>query len=41
MPIDEAIDAEATAQAICMQSADFHRAYEAFATKRTPRFEGK
>ncbi len=41
MPIDEAIDAEATAQAICMQSADFHRAYEAFVAKQTPRFEGK
>ena len=41
MPIDEAIDAEATAQAICMQSTDFHRAYEAFVAKQTPRFEGK
>ena len=41
MPIDEAIDAEATAQAICMQSADFHHAYEAFVAKQTPRFEGK
>jgi len=41
MPIDEAIDAEATAQAICMQSADFHSAYQAFVAKQTPRFEGK
>ncbi len=41
MPIDEAIDAEATAQAICMQSTDFQRAYEAFVAKQTPRFEGK
>jgi enoyl-CoA hydratase/carnithine racemase len=41
MPIDAAIDAEATAQAICMQSADFHRAYKAFVAKQTPRFEGK
>jgi len=40
MPLDEAIDAEARAQAICMESRDFRRAYEAFAAKRTPRFEG-
>jgi len=41
MPVDAAIDAEAVAQAICMQSADFHRAYEAFIARQTPRFEGK
>ena len=41
MPVDAAIDAEALAQAICMQSADFHRAYEAFIAKQKPRFEGK
>ena len=41
MGIDEAIDAEAEAQAICMESEDFVRAYEAFASKATPRFEGK
>ena len=41
MPVDAAIDAEAVAQAICMQSADFHRAYEAFIAKQKPRFEGK
>jgi enoyl-CoA hydratase/carnithine racemase len=40
MPLDEAIDAEARAQAICMESADFRRAYEAFAAKRAPQFEG-
>jgi enoyl-CoA hydratase/carnithine racemase len=40
MPLDEAIDAEARAQAFCMESADFRRAYEAFAVKQTPRFEG-
>jgi enoyl-CoA hydratase/carnithine racemase len=40
MPLDDAIDAEARAQAICMESADFRRAYEAFAAKRTPQFEG-
>ena len=40
MGIDEALDAEAKAQAVCMQTADFHRAYEAFAAKRKPVFEG-
>jgi enoyl-CoA hydratase/carnithine racemase len=38
--IDEAIEMEAQAQAICMQTKDFQRAYEAFATKRKPTFEG-
>jgi enoyl-CoA hydratase/carnithine racemase len=40
MGLDEAIEAEAEAQAICMQTRDFRRAYEAFAAKRTPVFEG-
>lgn len=40
MPLDDAIDAEAKAQAACMESGDFRRAYEAFVEKRTPRFEG-
>jgi enoyl-CoA hydratase/carnithine racemase len=40
MGLDEAIEAEAQAQAICMQTRDFRRAYEAFAEKRTPVFEG-
>jgi enoyl-CoA hydratase/carnithine racemase len=40
MSIDEAIDAEAEAQARCMQSEDFRRAYRAFVAKQTPRFEG-
>jgi len=40
MGLDEAIEAEAEAQAICMQTHDFRRAYEAFAAKRTPVFEG-
>jgi enoyl-CoA hydratase/carnithine racemase len=40
MDLDSAIDAEAQAQAICMQSADFRRAYDAFLAKSTPRFEG-
>ncbi len=40
MSIDQAIEAEAQAQAICMQTQDFRRAYEAFAAKRKPVFEG-
>jgi enoyl-CoA hydratase/carnithine racemase len=40
MSIDEAIEAEAEAQAICMQTNDFRRAYEAFVAKQTPVFEG-
>ena len=40
MPLDAAIDAEARAQAICMETADFRRAYEAFIAKREPAFEG-
>jgi enoyl-CoA hydratase/carnithine racemase len=40
MPLDVAIDAEAKAQAICMGTADFRRAYEGFINKRTPEFEG-
>ena len=40
MGIDEALDAESKAQAVCMQTADFRRAYEAFAAKRKPVFEG-
>lgn len=40
MSIDEAIEAEAEAQAICMETKDFRRAYEAFAEKRKPVFEG-
>ncbi|GAA4746772.1 enoyl-CoA hydratase family protein [Sphingomonas daechungensis] len=38
--IDEAITMEAQAQAICMKTKDFHRAYEAFANKRKPEFKG-
>jgi enoyl-CoA hydratase/carnithine racemase len=40
MPLDDAIDAEARAQAFCMESNDFRRAYEAFMLKRSPQFEG-
>ena len=38
--LDQAIEAEAQAQAICMQTQDFRRAYEAFAAKRRPEFKG-
>jgi enoyl-CoA hydratase/carnithine racemase len=40
MGIDQAIEAEAQAQALCMQTEDFARAYRAFLAKETPRFEG-
>lgn len=40
MGLDEAIEAEAQAQAICMQTGDFRRAYEAFVAKARPVFEG-
>jgi enoyl-CoA hydratase/carnithine racemase len=40
MTIDMAIEAEAQAQAICMQTQDFHRAFHAFAAKQKPQFEG-
>ena len=40
MSLDVAIESEAQAQAICMQTKDFRRAYEAFAAKREPVFEG-
>jgi enoyl-CoA hydratase/carnithine racemase len=38
--IEQALDMEAEAQARCMQTKDFHRAYEAFAAKRKPEFKG-
>ena len=40
MTIEQAIEAEAQAQAICMQTEDFRRAYEAFAARQKPVFEG-
>jgi len=40
MTLDQAIEAEAQAQAICMQTKDFTRAYEAFANKQKPVFQG-
>jgi enoyl-CoA hydratase/carnithine racemase len=40
MDVDSAIEAEAQAQAICMQTRDYGRAYRAFAAKQKPVFEG-
>ncbi len=40
MSLDQAIEAEAQAQAICMQTRDFERAYQAFVAKSIPKFEG-
>ncbi|NWG23960.1 MAG: enoyl-CoA hydratase family protein [Pseudorhodoplanes sp.] len=40
MPVDQAIEAEAVAQALCMETEDFARAYRAFAAKQKPVFEG-
>jgi enoyl-CoA hydratase/carnithine racemase len=40
MSIESAIEAEAVAQALCMETQDFARAYRAFAAKQKPVFEG-
>ena len=40
MTLDQAIEAEAQAQALCMLTEDFGRAYRAFAAKQKPKFEG-
>ncbi|WP_418319980.1 enoyl-CoA hydratase family protein [Piscinibacter sakaiensis] len=40
MTIEQAIEAEAQAQAICMMTEDFNRAYQAFVAKSRPKFEG-
>jgi enoyl-CoA hydratase/carnithine racemase len=40
MGVDEAIEAEAQAQALCMMTNDFHRAYHAFVARQRPVFEG-
>ncbi|MBS0564532.1 MAG: enoyl-CoA hydratase family protein [Proteobacteria bacterium] len=40
MGLDQAIEAEAQAQAICMATGDFERAYRAFAAREKPVFEG-
>ena len=40
MTLDQAIEAEAQAQAICMQTQDFKRAYDAFSARQKPVFQG-
>ena len=40
MTVEQAVEAEAQAQAICMQTRDFKRAYDAFVAKDKPSFEG-
>ena len=40
MGIEEMVESEAQAQALCMLTQDFRRAFEAFAAKAKPRFEG-
>jgi enoyl-CoA hydratase/carnithine racemase len=40
MDLDTAIEAEAEAQAICMQTQDFRRAFDAFTARQKPKFEG-
>lgn len=40
MSVNDAIDAEAKAQALCMQTQDFQRAYLAFVAKKKPEFKG-
>jgi enoyl-CoA hydratase/carnithine racemase len=40
MSVDDAIDHEAQAQAVCMGTGDFARAYRAFVARESPRFEG-
>ncbi|GAA5108200.1 enoyl-CoA hydratase family protein [Nocardia iowensis] len=40
MSVDQAIEAEAQAQALCMLTEDFARAYHAFVAKQRPKFEG-
>lgn len=41
MGIEEMIEAEAQAQALCMLTGDFKRAFDAFAAKQAPKFEGR
>jgi len=40
LSIEQALETEAEAQAICMQTKDFERAYNAFVAKQKPQFEG-
>jgi enoyl-CoA hydratase/carnithine racemase len=40
MGLEQALESEAQAQAVCMKTEDFRRAYEAFSAKQAPTFEG-
>jgi enoyl-CoA hydratase/carnithine racemase len=40
MGLEQALESEAQAQALCMKSEDFRRAFEAFAAKQRPIFKG-
>jgi enoyl-CoA hydratase/carnithine racemase len=40
MSVESAIEAEAVAQALCMETQDFGRAFRAFAAREKPAFEG-
>lgn len=40
MPLNEAIETEAVAQAVCMTTRDFRRAYDAFVARQKPAFAG-
>ena len=40
LSVDQAIDMEAHAQALCMQTSDFRRAFDAFAARQKPTFRG-
>jgi enoyl-CoA hydratase/carnithine racemase len=41
MTLEQALEAEAQGQEICMQTRDFREAYQAFVEKRQPKFEGR
>jgi enoyl-CoA hydratase/carnithine racemase len=41
MGLDQALEAEAQAQALCMQTEDFKRAFDAFASRAKPEFVGR
>jgi enoyl-CoA hydratase/carnithine racemase len=41
LSLEAALEAEAQAQQICMDTRDFREAYDAFIAKREPRFEGR
>jgi enoyl-CoA hydratase/carnithine racemase len=41
MDLEAALEAEAQAQALCMEHPDYREAYEAFLAKRPPRFGGQ